>query len=152
MNFPYLAVQSEAPLKAIWISGKYDVKSYSTLVVHCNLNLMNSLIYGINKTDLTKLQRLQNRAARLIVGASRRESALPLLKDLHWLPVRERLEFKVLTHVHKMYSLTLISPRCICNIIFASLDIWRRKPMRKCRINENVSNLLENNFSYHWID
>ena len=57
-------------------------------LVTSRLDYANSLIYGINKTDLTKLQRLQNRAARLIVGASRRESALPLLKDLHWLPVR----------------------------------------------------------------
>ena len=70
-------------------------------LVTSRLDYANSLIYGINKTDLTKLQRLQNRAARLIVGASRRESALPLLTDLHWLPVRERLEFKALTHVHK---------------------------------------------------
>ena len=70
-------------------------------LVTSRLDYANSLIYGINKTDLTKLQRLQNRVARLIVGASRRESALPLLNDLHWLPVRERLEFKALTHVHK---------------------------------------------------
>ena len=51
--------------------------------VTSRLDYANSLIYGTNKTDLTKLQRLQNHAVRFIVGASRRESALPLLKDLH---------------------------------------------------------------------
>ena len=50
-------------------------------LVTSRLDYANSLIYDINKTDLIKLQRLPNRAARLIVGASRRESALPLLKD-----------------------------------------------------------------------
>ena len=86
-------------------------------LVTSRLDYANSLIYGINKTDLTKLQWLQNHAACLIVGASWRESALPLLKDLHWLPVRERFEFKALTHVHKCIHNSDQSPLYLQQVI-----------------------------------
>ena len=46
---------------------------------------------------MKKLQTVQNRAARLIFRANRREQTSPLLKQLHWLPVNERILFKILT-------------------------------------------------------
>jgi len=38
---------------------------------------------------------LQNAAARLITGARRRDHITPVLRQLHWLPVRRRVEFKL---------------------------------------------------------
>jgi hypothetical protein len=49
---------------------------------------------------MQRLQRLQNRAARLIFQVGRRTSASPLLRELHWLPVQQRIDFKVLVHVY----------------------------------------------------
>ena len=37
-----------------------------------------------------------NTAARLIVGARRSDHMTPILRDLHWLPIPARLEFKIL--------------------------------------------------------
>ena len=45
---------------------------------------------------LEKLQRLQNTAARLTVRAKRSAHIIPVLKNLHWLPVKERIIFKIL--------------------------------------------------------
>ena len=40
-------------------------------------------------------QKVQNRAARLVFKANRREHTTPLLRKLHWLPVCERIKFKL---------------------------------------------------------
>ena len=64
------------------------------------LDYGNSLLGGLSATDTQRLQKLQNRAARLIYQVSRRTSATPLIRELHWLPVQQRIEFKVLVHVY----------------------------------------------------
>tara|TARA_B110000881_G_scaffold40031_1_gene32496 strand:+ start:158 stop:3112 length:2955 start_codon:yes stop_codon:yes gene_type:complete len=63
------------------------------------LDYGNSLLGGLSVTQTQRLQRLQNRAARLIYQVGRRTSAPPLLRELHWLPVQQRIEFKILVHV-----------------------------------------------------
>ena len=52
------------------------------------LDCGNSLLGGLSATDTQRLQKLQNRAARLIYQVSRRTSATPLIRELHWLPVQ----------------------------------------------------------------
>ena len=51
---------------------------------------------GITETSLAKLQRVQNMAARLVTRARKRDHITPILRALHWLPVRQRIAFKVL--------------------------------------------------------
>ena len=59
------------------------------------IDYCNSLLAGIPKYLLVRLQSIQNNAARLIFRSSRFEHASPLLCSLHWLPVRERIEYKL---------------------------------------------------------
>jgi hypothetical protein len=54
--------------------------------------------------NINKLQKLQNACARLIFGKKRREHVTPLLKQLHWLPIRQRIVFKILLLVFKFYQ------------------------------------------------
>ena len=56
---------------------------------------------GANDTDIARLQRLQNWAAKLIFLASKKDHATPFLQQLHWLPVKQRVLFKVLLYVFK---------------------------------------------------
>jgi hypothetical protein len=65
------------------------------------LDYTNSLLCNITQKNIRKLQTLQNRAARLIFNVGRREHTSPLLADLHWLPVKERIIFKILLLVFK---------------------------------------------------
>merc|ERR1712002_360138 len=65
-------------------------------LVLSRLDYSNSLLYGITVKDMQKLQTIQNRSARLIFKANRREHTSPLLQQLHWLPVSERILFKIL--------------------------------------------------------
>ena len=50
----------------------------------------------IPKYLLQKLQYVQNAAARLITGIRKHHHITPILMDLHWLPVNERIQFKIL--------------------------------------------------------
>jgi len=49
---------------------------------------------GANR-NIKKLQSVQNAAARLIAGTRLCEHITPVLRELHWLPVRRRVDFKV---------------------------------------------------------
>ena len=63
---------------------------------------------------MKKLQRVQNQAARLVKKLPWRSSITRYLKELHWLPIKERITFKVLLIVYK--SLNDLSPnylRCL---------------------------------------
>ena len=52
--------------------------------------------YGLPKGQLQKLQRVQNAAARLITNTRKYAHITPVLKSLHWLPVEQRLIYKIL--------------------------------------------------------
>jgi hypothetical protein len=64
-------------------------------LVSPHLDYANSLYYGLPEHLLNRLQRVQNAAARLVTGANRFASYKALLKSLHWLPVRARIQYKV---------------------------------------------------------
>lgn len=50
---------------------------------------------GISADKLSKLQVIQNRAAKLIVQKKKLAHSTPILYDLHWLPVKERINYKI---------------------------------------------------------
>lgn len=61
----------------------------------------NGLLAGISCKNLDRLQRVQNNAARLVSQSPRHCHITPVLSDLHWLPIRARIDFKILMNVHK---------------------------------------------------
>ena len=69
--------------------------------ISCRLDYCNSLLYGISDRLLQRLQSVQNAAARLVTGAGRSDHITPVLQQLHWLPVRQRVAFKVAGLVHQ---------------------------------------------------
>ena len=60
------------------------------------LYYFNSLVYGVPKYNISKLQRVQNTAARLITNTRKYDQITPALYNLHWLPVFYRLYFNIL--------------------------------------------------------
>lgn len=70
-------------------------------LVMSRIDYGNAVLYGLPETHLRKLQMVQNSAARLITGTRRREHITPVLYRLHWLPIRQRIEFKLLLLVYR---------------------------------------------------
>jgi len=59
-------------------------------------------MYGVTDNLLQRLQSVQNAAARLIMRTGRREHISPGLQELHWLPVRRRVYFKLAAPMFKL--------------------------------------------------
>ena len=93
-------------------------KTATTLVISLIFSKMdycNALLFGIPDNLLNKLQKLQNACARFVTKRRKFDSISDALKELHWLPVRARIEFKILVWVYKcMYN---SAPEYLVNLL-----------------------------------
>ena len=84
---------------------KYLSPKTTELLVHAfvssKLDFCNSLLYGIPKHLLRKLQSVQNAAACLVTSSSKFDQVTPLLMQLHWLPIAERIKVKIVLLIFK---------------------------------------------------
>ena len=84
--------------------------SYDALVMVANalvsspLDYCNSLFRSLSSKNITRLQNIQNYLARFVSGASRFFHVSPILKCLHWLPVKQRIIFKTLLLIYKFLT------------------------------------------------
>ena len=69
--------------------------------VTSQLDYCNALYFGVDLSQLRRLQLVQNAAARLLTSTKKREHISPVLASLHWLPIRYRIDFKLLLTVYK---------------------------------------------------
>ena len=76
---------------------------------------------------LRRLQSVQNAAARLVTGARRCDHITPVLRQLHWLPVRQRVVFKIAGLVHQ--SLGGLAPAYLADDCRLLSDVGGR-PLR----------------------
>lgn len=83
-------------------------QSDSEKLVHAfissQLDYCNGLFAGLAKQTLNKLQLIQNAAARVLTKTRRCEHITPVLISLHWLPVKQRIDFKILLIVFKVMN------------------------------------------------
>ena len=95
--------------------SKENTETLILALVYSRIVYCNSLLYGVPNCHLHKLQRVQNAAARLIFEESKYCYVTPLLKSLHWLPVKYRIIFKVLLITFK--AIHGLSPVYISKLI-----------------------------------
>ena len=86
-----------------------------------------------NDELLCRLQKVQNNAARVVSGSKKYDHITPVLKDLHWLPIRKRIEFKIL----------LLTFKCMqgCAPLYLRELLVRQANTRTLR--SNTKNLLQ---------
>ena len=81
------------------VRNHFDQKSFETLIhafISSKLDYCNSLFINLPNCAINDLQAIQNYAARLVCKQGRFCHITPLLEYLHWLPVEDRINFKVL--------------------------------------------------------
>ena len=94
----------------------YDTcKTLIHAFVTARIDYCNSLLYGQPKCILKRLQSVLNSAARLIHLTSRYEHVTPLLIQLHWLPIEQRITFKIAVITFK--ALHGVAPSYITDLI-----------------------------------
>ena len=100
------------------------------------LDYCNSLLAASPDIILKKLQQIQNNAARLVKKCSKRDHITPILKDLHWLPIKHRIEYKIATLSFQclndasfpLYLKNLVSPHIPSRNLRSSNSKTLRKP------------------------
>ena len=66
----------------------------------------NSLLYGLPDCSLSRLQRIMNTAARILCKFPKFDHITKTLLDLHWLPIHQRILFKILILTYQAYHKT----------------------------------------------
>ena len=77
------------------------VRNMYTSIVEPHFRNCCSVWGCCGETLLDKLQKLQNRVARIVTNSSYDASSLPLIGSLGWLTIKEMIEFKTATTVYK---------------------------------------------------
>ena len=85
---------------------KYITEATTKNLVQVNvislLDYCNCLLTGLPSYLISKLQRVQNSAARLIKQTGRFNHITPVLRDLHWLPIEFRIDYKIILITFKV--------------------------------------------------
>ena len=127
-------------IKSITKSAYYHLKNISRIkgfmsqkdlekLVHAfifsRLDYCNGVFTGLSKRSIKQLQLIQNAAARVLTKTKKIDHITPVLRSLHWLPVCQRIDFKILLLVYK--ALNGLGPKYISDLLI------RYEPSRPLR-------------------
>lgn len=120
---------------------KYLNQKQAESLIHAfvisRLDNCNSLFFGLPEYQLKKLQLIQNTAARLVTIKKKREHITPVLKQLHWLPIQQRIQYKILLLTYK--ALNGSSPVYISELLSYSNPNRLLRSSNKCLLQVPAS-------------
>ena len=96
------------------LSLDLKVKLVNTLI-HSRLDYCNGLLAGASAKDLGRLQKVQNAATRFIIGRRSIRSTSDYRKQLHFLPVANRIQYKLCLLTYK--CLNGLSPKYMSDLV-----------------------------------
>jgi len=67
----------------------------ATYVVHSKLDYCNSVYCTLPKSQIIRIQQIQNSLACAVVKAAKSCHITPILRSLHWLKITKRIEYKL---------------------------------------------------------
>ena len=84
-------------------------------LITSRLDFCNSILYNLPNKQIERLQRIQNQATRMLNRIPRRNHITPVLRELHWLRIHDKIIFKILLLTHKAVNNT--APEYLCDLI-----------------------------------
>ena len=104
-----------ANVGSTWGTSRQARRTGLHAFITSRVDYCNSLLYGLPNYQLNKLQRVLNASARLVCDAPRFFHISPLLRGLHRLPVKARIEFKILLITFK--AIHCLAPKYLCDLL-----------------------------------
>jgi hypothetical protein len=113
-------------------------------IVMSRLDYCNSLLIGTSRRNIHRLQMVQNNLARVVSGVNFRENVHQVLTALHWLPVEQRIKFKVNVLVFKSRI------NCLPDYLSKDLTLYSSvRPIRSGLQNTYVVPRVKNEIAKH---
>ncbi len=78
-----------------------DAEKLTHAFMTSRLDYCNALLAGCPASSLSKLQIVQNAAARVLTRSRKYDHIIPILRSLHWLPIKFRISYKILSLTYK---------------------------------------------------
>ncbi len=93
--------------------------SNAEMLIHAfmtsRLDYCNALLGGCSACLINKLQLVQNAAARVLTRTRKYDHISPVLSTLHWLPIKHRIDFKILLMTYK--ALNGLAPQYLSELL-----------------------------------
>lgn len=96
----YFALKQIGKLRP-YLSQKACNSAVQSLVMS-RMDYTSALLGGLPQIQLYRMQKLQNSAARLITKTKIRDHITPVMRKLHWLPVRSRIKYRLCSYMYKI--------------------------------------------------
>ena len=106
-------------------------------LVISSLDYCNSLYFGTHSRNIRLLQSIQNRACATILGLKKRDPKAIHMKNLHWLRIPERIEFKIILTVFK--SLSGLAPDYLSSLVNYNNISGSRVPTLRIHVPQSKS-------------
>ena len=100
------------------------MKQLVTSLVLSRIDYCNVVLAGLPASTIAPLQRVHNAAARL----DRRSHITPALRELHWLPVKYRIKFKIAVFMHQVTAQRC--PSYVADLVAFSTPDSQRRSLR----------------------
>ena len=110
----------------------------ATSFILSRIDYCNALFKNLNKYQIESLQKLQNFAAKVVLGKSLYDHVTPCLIELHWLPVAYRIDFKISLLTFK--CLNGLAPSYLSSLIEIYNPNRNLRSASKFLLKEKVSN------------
>jgi len=77
-------------------------KIIATSLVQSKLDYCNSLFFNLPQCQISRLQLIQNSLARVVTSSPKHSHVTPILKNLHWLKISDRINYKLASLTYKV--------------------------------------------------
>ena len=114
-----------------------SLKTLAASFILSRFDYCNSLFIGMNFSLCDKLQKLQNFAAKVILGKSLYDHVSPCLIHLHWLPIKFRINYKISLLVFK--CLNGLAPSYLSNLVEMYVPSRNLRSINQYKLKTNVT-------------